>query len=88
MIASIALALIATAFAVATVLLLMLLIDFLARRADVIAGLLIGSTLVEAFFAKEVPRSPCQATCVWDRPMLSRRSSCALLSHGFLKCGD
>ena len=55
MIGSIALALVAIAFAAATVLLLMLLIDFLVRRADVTAGLLIGSTLVDAFFATEVP---------------------------------
>jgi O-Antigen ligase len=54
-IASIALALVATVFAVATVLLLMLLVDVLVRRADVTAVLLIGSTLVDAFFAREVP---------------------------------
>ena len=57
MIGSIALAVIATAVAAATVLLLVLFIDFLVRRPDVTAGLLIGSTLVEAFFAgaREVP---------------------------------
>jgi len=49
------LALIAIPFAVASVLLLMLLIDVLVRRADVTAALVIGSTLVDAFFADAVP---------------------------------
>jgi O-Antigen ligase len=42
-------------FAVASLLLLLLLIDVLVRRADVAAALLLGSTLVDAFFANAVP---------------------------------
>jgi hypothetical protein len=55
MIESIVLGLIAAPFGVASLLLLMLLVDVLVRRADVTAGLLIGSTLVDAFFASAVP---------------------------------
>ena len=55
MIESILLGLVAAPFAAASVLLLMLLIDVLVRRADVTAGLLIASTLVDALFANAVP---------------------------------
>ena len=55
MIESILLGLIAAAFAVASLLLLLLLIDVLVRRADITAALLIGSTLMDAFFARAVP---------------------------------
>ena len=54
MIEWIALGPVAAAFALATVLLLLLLVDVLMRRADVTAGLLIGSTLIDAFFARAV----------------------------------
>jgi O-antigen ligase len=46
---------VAAAFALAILLLLLLLADVLVRRADVTAALLIGSTLIDAFFAREVP---------------------------------
>ncbi len=46
---------IAAAFAVASLLLLLLFIDVLVRRADITAALLIGSTLIDAFFANAVP---------------------------------
>jgi O-Antigen ligase len=46
---------VAAAFAFAILLLLLLLVDVLVRRADVTAGLLIGSTLIDAFFARAVP---------------------------------
>jgi hypothetical protein len=46
---------VAVAFAIASLLLLLLLGDVLVRRADVTAGLLIGSTLIDAFFARAVP---------------------------------
>jgi O-Antigen ligase len=52
---SILLGLIAVAFAVASLLLLLLLVDVLVRRADITAALLIGSTLMDAFFASAVP---------------------------------
>jgi O-Antigen ligase len=55
MIESILLGLIAAPFAVASLLLLMLLIDVLVRRADVTAVLLVGSTVMDAFFAGAVP---------------------------------
>ena len=55
MIESILLGLIAAPFALASLLLLMLLIDVLVRRADVTAALLIGSTVMDAFFASAVP---------------------------------
>jgi hypothetical protein len=55
MIELIVLGLIGAAFAVASLLLLLLLIDVLVRRADITAALLIGSTLIDAFFAKAVP---------------------------------
>ena len=55
MIESILLGLIAATFAVASLLLLLLLVDVLVRRADVTAALLIGSTLMDAFFANAVP---------------------------------
>ena len=55
MIELIVLGLIAAAFAVASLLLLLLLIDVLVRRADITAALLIGSTLMDAFFANAVP---------------------------------
>jgi hypothetical protein len=47
--------LVAAAFAVASLLLLLLLIDVLVRRADVTATLLLGSTVMDAFFANAVP---------------------------------
>jgi O-antigen ligase len=47
--------LVAAAFAAACLLLLLLLIDVLVRRADVTAALLLGSTLMDAFFAGAVP---------------------------------
>ena len=46
---------VAAAFALASLLLLLLLVDVLVRRADVTAALLIGSTLVASFFARAVP---------------------------------
>jgi hypothetical protein len=46
---------VAAAFALASLLLLLLLVDVLVRRADVAAGLLIASTIVAAFFARLVP---------------------------------
>jgi hypothetical protein len=46
---------VAVAFAGASLLLLLLLGDVLVRRADITAGLLIGSTLIDAFFARAVP---------------------------------
>jgi hypothetical protein len=55
MITSILMAVIGAAFAVASLLLLLLLIDVLVRRADITAALLIGSTLMDAFFANAVP---------------------------------
>jgi O-antigen ligase len=55
MIESVLLGLIGALFAVASLLLLLLLIDVLVRRADITAALLIGSTLVDAFFANAVP---------------------------------
>jgi O-antigen ligase len=55
MITSILMAVVAAAFAVASLLLLLLLIDVLVRRADITAALLIGSTLMDAFFANAVP---------------------------------
>jgi O-antigen ligase len=55
MIELIVLGLIAAAFAAAGLVLLLLLIDVLVRRPDVTAALLIGSTLIDAFFAREVP---------------------------------
>jgi O-Antigen ligase len=55
MIELIVLGLIAAVFAVASLLLLLLLIDVLVRRADITAALLIGSTLMDAFFAHAVP---------------------------------
>ena len=55
MIELIVLGLIAAAFAVASLLLLLLLIDVLVRRADITAALLIGSTLMDAFFAQRSP---------------------------------
>jgi len=55
MIQLILLGLMAAAFAVACLLLLLLLIDVLVRRADVTAALLLGSTLMDAFFAGAVP---------------------------------
>ena len=55
MIESILLGLIAAPFAAASMLLLMLLIDVLVRRADVTAALLVGSTVMDAFFAGAVP---------------------------------
>ena len=55
MIELIVLGLIAAGFAVASLLLLLLLIDVLVRRADITAALLIGSTLIDAFFATAVP---------------------------------
>jgi hypothetical protein len=47
--------LVGAAFAVACLLLLLLLIDFLVRRADITAALLLGSTVMDAFFAGAVP---------------------------------
>jgi len=55
MIESILLGLIGAPFAVASLLLLLLLVDVLVRRADVTAALLLGSTLIDAFFANAVP---------------------------------
>jgi hypothetical protein len=55
MIESILVGLMAAPFAVASLLLLMLLIDVLMRRADVTAALLVGSTVMDAFFASAVP---------------------------------
>jgi O-Antigen ligase len=55
MIELIALGLIAAPFAAASLLLLLLLIDVLVRRADITAALLMGSTLMDAFFANAVP---------------------------------
>jgi O-antigen ligase len=55
MIELIVLGFVAAAFAVASLLLLLLLIDVLVRRADVTAALLLGSTLIDAFFANAVP---------------------------------
>jgi hypothetical protein len=55
MIELIVLGLMAVAFAVACLLLLLLLIDVLVRRADVTAALLLGATLTDAFFANAVP---------------------------------
>jgi hypothetical protein len=55
MIQSILLGLIGALFICASLLLLMLLIDILVRRADVTAALLLGSTLTDAFFANAVP---------------------------------
>jgi hypothetical protein len=55
MIASILLGLVGAIFAAASLLLLLLLIDVLVRRADITAGLLLGSTLMDAFFANAVP---------------------------------
>jgi hypothetical protein len=55
MIQSTLLGLTAAVFAVASLILLLLLVDFLVRRADVTAALLIASTLVDAFFAEAVP---------------------------------
>jgi hypothetical protein len=55
MIDLILLGLIAAAFGVASLLLLLLFIDVLVRRADVAAALLLGSTLMDAFFANAVP---------------------------------
>ena len=46
---------VAAAFALAIFVLLLLLADVLVRRADVTAGLVIGSTLIDAFFARAVP---------------------------------
>jgi O-antigen ligase len=46
---------VAAAFALASLLLLLLLVDVLVRRADITAALLIGSTLVASFFARVVP---------------------------------
>ena len=67
-------------------LLLMLLIDFLVRRADVTAGLLIGSTLVRrVLLANEVPSITLPGDTRVDRPILSQHLSCALLSHGFFE---
>jgi hypothetical protein len=55
MIESILLGLIGALFAVSSLLLLLLLIDVLVRRADITAALLLGSTLMDAFFANAVP---------------------------------
>jgi O-antigen ligase len=55
MIASILLGVIGALFAGASLLLLLLSIDALMRRPDITAALLIGSTLVAAFFARAVP---------------------------------
>ena len=55
MIQLILLGLMAAAFAVACLLLLLLVIDVLVRRADVTAALLLGSALTDAFFANAVP---------------------------------
>ena len=46
---------VAAAFALASLLLLLLFVDVLVRRADITAALLIGSTLIDAFFARAVP---------------------------------
>ena len=75
MITSILLSVIAAAFAVASLLLLLLLIDVLVRRADVTAALLIGSTLMDAFFAGAVPSLTFPGDIGWDRPISSRPSS-------------
>jgi O-antigen ligase len=55
MIELIVLGLIGAAFAAASLLLLLLLIDVLVRRADLTAVLLVGSTVMDAFFASAVP---------------------------------
>jgi hypothetical protein len=55
MIESILLVFIGLPFAVASLLLLLLLTDLLVRRADITAALLLGSTLMDAFFANAVP---------------------------------
>jgi hypothetical protein len=55
MIGSILLGLVAALFAGASLLLLLVLIDVLIRRADITAALLLGSTLMDAFFANAVP---------------------------------
>jgi disulfide bond formation protein DsbB len=55
MIELIGLGLVAAAFAVASLILLLLLADVLVRRADVTAALLLGATLIDAFFARAVP---------------------------------
>jgi hypothetical protein len=46
---------VAAALGLASLLLLLLLVDVLVRRADITAALLIGSTLIDAFFARAVP---------------------------------
>jgi O-Antigen ligase len=55
MIELILLGLVAAALAAASLVLLLLLIDVLVRRPDLTAALLIGSTLLDAFFANAVP---------------------------------
>ncbi len=55
MIASIIFGLVGAVFAAACLLLLLLLIDVLVRRVDITAGLLLGSTLMDALFANAVP---------------------------------
>jgi O-antigen ligase len=55
MIQSVLLGLIGALFAGASLLLVLLFIDVLVRRADVTAALLLSSTLIDAFFANAVP---------------------------------